>query len=139
MAFLHKNADGSKDNLQTLKDVRELLPPYLQMMERTLPDGKIDKGRDSVTQMLNPFNNNSIRTFASATTKSKAASLLRGKSLSNMWYDEYGFLAYNGIIYMNAAPAYKTAAMNAKATGSPHGILITTTPGKLCHLIIVIW
>ena len=31
---------------------------------------------------------------------------------------------------MNAAPAYKTAAMNAKRTGSPHGILITTTPGS---------
>ena len=31
---------------------------------------------------------------------------------------------------MNAAPAYKTAAMNTKRTGSPHGILITTTPGS---------
>ena len=31
---------------------------------------------------------------------------------------------------MNAAPAYKTAAMNAKRTGAPHGILITTTPGS---------
>lgn len=30
---------------------------------------------------------------------------------------------------MNAAPAFKTASMNAKAAHSPYGILITTTPG----------
>ena len=46
-----------------------------------------------------------------------------------IWYDEYAFLPYNDTIYMNAAPAYKTAAMNAKANGAPYGILITTTPG----------
>ena len=80
MAFLHKNAEGSKDNLQTLKDIRDCLPPYLQMKERPLGDGKTDKGRDSVTMMVNPFNNNNIKTFASATNKAKAASLLRGRS-----------------------------------------------------------
>lgn len=127
MAFLHKNAEGSKDNLQTMKDIRDCLPSYLQMKERPLADGKIDKGRDSVTMMVNPFNNNNIKTFASATNKAKAASLLRGKTLQFLWYDEYGFLVYNDIIYMNAAPAFKTASMNAKAAGSPYGILITTT------------
>ena len=30
---------------------------------------------------------------------------------------------------MNAAPAFKTAAMNSRRNGSPYGILITTTPG----------
>ena len=29
MAFLHKDMGGSKDNLQTFKDIRDLLPPYL--------------------------------------------------------------------------------------------------------------
>ena len=78
MAFLHKNADGSKDNLQTMKDIRDCLPPYLQMKERPLGNGKTDKGRDSVTLLTNPFNNNNIKTFASATNKMKAASILRG-------------------------------------------------------------
>ena len=78
MAFLHKNAEGSKDNLQTLKDIRDCLPPYLQMKERPLGDGKVYKGRDSVTMITNPFNNNNIKTFASATNKMKAASMLRG-------------------------------------------------------------
>ena len=44
-------------------------------------------------------------------------------------YDEYAFILYNSIIYSAATPAYKTAAMNAKANGAPYGILITTTPG----------
>ena len=129
MAFLHKNMDGAKDNLQTLKTLRDMLPPYLIMKERMLPDGKIDKGKDNMTEMVNPFNNNSIKVFASATNKARAASLLRGKTLTILWYDEYGFLPYNSIIYMNAAPAYKTASMNAKRNGAPYGILLTTTPG----------
>ena len=129
MAFLHKNMDGAKDNLQTLKDLRDLLPPYLIMKERIMPDGKIDRGKNNTNEILNPHNNNDIKVFASATNKARVASLLRGKSLGLIWYDEYAFLPYNDTIYMNAAPAYKTAAMNAKNNGAPYGILITTTPG----------
>ena len=129
MAFLHKGMDGAKDNLQTLKDIRDLLPSYLIMKERVLPDGKVDKGKNNTNEIVNPFNNNTIKTYASATTKARAASLLRGKTLTLMWYDEYGFLPYNDVIYMNAAPAFKTAAMIAKQNGSPHGIVISTTPG----------
>lgn len=121
--------DGAKDNLQTLKDIRDLLPPYLVMKERVMPDGKIDRGKNNTNEILNPYNNNDIKVFASATNKARAASLLRGKTLAMMWYDEYAFLPYNDTIYMNAAPAYKTAAMNAKNNGAPYGILITTTPG----------
>ena len=129
MAFLHKNMDGAKDNLQTVKDIRDLLPPYLIMKEKFFLDGKSDRGKNNTNEILNPFNNNNIKVFASATNKARAASLLRGKTLTMMWYDEYAFLPYNDTIYMNAAPAYKTAAMNARANGAPYGILITTTPG----------
>ena len=129
MAFLHKGMDGAKDNLQTLKDIRDMLPPYLVMKERVMPDGKVDKGKNNTNEIVNPFNNNAIKTYASATNKARAASLLRGKTLTVMWYDEYGFLPYNDVIYMNAAPAFKTAATIAKQNGAPHGIIITTTPG----------
>ena len=46
-----------------------------------------------------------------------------------MWYDEYAFLPYNSTIYLNAAPAFKTASMIAKQHGAPFGVLLTTTPG----------
>lgn len=81
MAFLHKGMDGAKENLQTLKNIRDLLPPYLIMKERILPDGKIDRGKNNTNEILNPHNNNNIKVFASATNKARAASLLRGKSL----------------------------------------------------------
>lgn len=129
MAFLHKNMDGSKDNLATMKAIRDLLPPYLILKVRMTPDGKMDKGKDNTTEVVNPYNNNTIKTFASATNKAKAASLLRGKTLVLMWFDEYGFLPYNDIIYMNGAPAYKTASTIAKQNHAPYGITITTTPG----------
>lgn len=129
MAFLHKNMEGAKENLTSLKDLRDLLPPYLVMKERILPTGKTDRGKDNTNEIVNPFNNNTIKVFASATNKMRAASLLRGKTLSIIWYDEYGFLPYNDIIYMNAAPAFKTASMIAKQNGAPYGILITSTPG----------
>ena len=60
------------------------------------------------------------------------------KTLSMIWYDEYGFLPYNDIIYMNAAPAFKTASMNAKKNGAPYGILLSTTPGSRVPCTIAI-
>ena len=131
IAFMHKDASGSRDNLQTLKDLRDLLPDYLKLAERPLPDGKTDKGKDNVTGLVNPFNNNAIRAYSSAVTRAKAASLLRGKTISNLWYDEFAFIPYNDIIYLNAAPALRTAFDIAEKNGSPYGVSITTTSGFL--------
>ena len=84
IAFMHKDAAGSRDNLQTLKDIRDLLPPYLRLAERPIENGKFDKGKDNVTGLVNPFNNNAIRAYSSAVTKAKAASLLRGKTITEI-------------------------------------------------------
>lgn len=129
MAFLNKSAEASRENLSSLKALQELLPSYLQFKERPLGNGKTDKGKYNTTQIINPFNNNSIKSFASGTTQSKAASILRGKTLPLIYFDEYAFLAFNSVTYMNSAPAFRTAAMNAKKSGAPYGITITTTPG----------
>lgn len=129
IAFLNRNMDGSKTNLQSLKDIRDALPDYLKFTERLMPDGSIDRGKNNTTEIVNPHNNNSIKAYASATNKAKAASLLRGKTITSIYYDEYAFLAYNDIIYLNSAPAFKTASASARAAGRPYGITITTTPG----------
>ena len=127
IALLHKSMDGAKDNLATLKALRDSLPPYLQLKDRYYPDGHVDHGRNNATDILNPNNNNTIKTFASATNKMRAASLLRGKTLTLIHYDEYGFMPYNDVVYMNAAPSVRTASENAKRAGAPYGITITTT------------
>ena len=99
------------------------------MTEKIGPDGKINRGKNNLTEVVNPFNGNSIKTYSSATNKAKAASLLRGKSLPLVYYDEYGFMPYNDVVYSNMVPAYKITADFAKKNGAPYGIIITTTPG----------
>ena len=128
-AFLHKGLEGSKDNLQTLKDLRDMLPDYLQLKIRYDKNNKADYGKNNATEIVNPLNNNSIKCFAGATSKLKAASILRGKTLPLIYFDEYAFLEHNETVYLNGAPAYRTASENARRVGAPYGITITTTAG----------
>lgn len=131
MTFMNKKHDDSKENLQTLKNMRELLPPYLRMDQQFTKDGKIIKASNTVETLQHTLNGNKIRTVASARNKVAAASLLRGRTTPLMYIDEFAFIQYNEIIYSNMVPAFNTAANNAKKNGAPFGILITTTPGML--------
>lgn len=129
--FVNKKFEDSKLNLQRLKDIRGTLPSYLQMADSYGRDGKKIKVKDSVETLEHPFNGNRIKTLASARNKVAANSLGRGMTIPSVWYDEYGFIPYNKIIYLSAAPAFKTASLNAKRNGAPYGIIITTTPGDM--------
>ena len=131
ISFLNKKFDDSKNNLARVKDTRELLPSYLRMDQMFGPDGSKLKGRNSVESMAHPINRNIIRTVASARDKTSAASLMRGRTTSIIYIDEYAFIKHNKIIYMNMVPAWNTAANNARQNHKPYGMLITTTPGML--------
>lgn len=131
ISFLNKKFDDSKNNLARIKDTRELLPSYLRMDQMFAPDGTKLKGRNSVESMTHPVNHNIIRTVASARDKTSAASLMRGRTTSIIYIDEYAFIKHNKIIYMNMVPAWNTAANNARQNHKPYGMLITTTPGML--------
>ena len=127
MALLNKSMEASRSNLQIMKDIRDMLPPYLQLKERPMPNGKYDRGKDNTTQIVNPFNNNSVTAYAAATNESKAASLLRGKTLPIIYFDELGFIPHVDAEYLNGMPAHHTAAANAERTGAPHQVIVTTT------------
>ena len=131
ISFLNKKFDDSKNNLSRVKDTRELLPSYLRMDQMFGPGGEKLKGRNSVESMTHPVNRNIIRTVASARDKTSAASLMRGRTTSIIYIDEYAFIKHNKIIYMNMVPAWNTAANNARQNHKPYGMLITTTPGML--------
>lgn len=47
------------------------------------------------------------------------------------WYDEFGWIVHNQLIYESATPAFDTASQNAKRNGAPYGIILTTTPGDM--------
>lgn len=129
--FIHKDHPGSKNNLKTLKTIRDALPTYLQMSAVTRADGKKLKVPNTVETMQHPINRNKITTFASARSKDYANNLGRGCTMPLQYYDEFAFMLYNNIVYAAAMPAYSTASKNAKANNAPYGILITTTPGDL--------
>lgn len=129
--FIHKNHDGSKENLGRVKRLREALPKYLQMSSAIGVDGKKLKVSNTVETLQHPTNYNKIRTLPSAKNKALANNLGRGCTMPIHYYDEFAFIVHNKIIYSAATPAYKTASKNAKLNGSPYGILLTTTPGDL--------
>lgn len=131
MMFIHKKHDGSKENLQRLKDIRDTLPSYLRMNQNIVEDGKRLKAVDNATTLEHLFNGNKILTMPGARNASNANNLGRGATMPIHWYDEYAFMLYNKTIYNAATPAYKAASRSAKQHGKPYGILITTTPGIL--------
>ena len=131
ISFLNKKFEDSKLNLSRLKSLRDLLPSYLKMDQVFGVDGTKLKGRNSVEMLQHPLNGNKIRTVPSARDVTSAASLMRGRTTSIIYIDEWGFIKHNKIIYLNMVPAWNTAANNAKMNNRPYGMLITTTPGFL--------
>lgn len=129
--FLHKKLDGATDNLDDLRKMRDLLPPYLRMSQVEDNKGKKIKEKSNVRDLQHPVNGNRIRTVASARNKVAAASQMRGRTSPIIYYDEFAFSPYNMIVYTNMVPAYNTAANNCKMVGAPYGIYMTTTPGLL--------
>ena len=129
--FMHKDHNGSKNNLKTLKNIRDALPSYLQMSTVTGADGKKLKVPNSITTIQHPYNNNKITTFASARSKDAADNLGRGATIPLQYYDEFAFMPWNSTVYLAAVPAFSTASMNAARNHAPYGIVLTTTPGDL--------
>ena len=129
--FINKKHDDSKNNLVTMKRIRESLPSYLRMDEAYGRDGKRIKVPNTVETLQHPTNFNKINTLPGARTKQLANGLGRGCTMPIHYYDEFAFIVYNKIIYGSAMPAFSRASQNARANNAPYGILITTTPGDL--------
>lgn len=132
LMLLHKNHDGSKDNLSKIKSFRDALPSYLRMdSPMSTIDGKKLKVPNRTEYIQHPINHNKIRTLPSAKNRQLANTLGRGCTQPLQWYDEFGWIVNNKYIYDSATPAFDTAAQNAKSNGAPYGITITTTPGDM--------
>lgn len=132
MLFMNKQHPDAKRNLDMLKNVRSLLPSYLQMdQEYSVVSGRKKKLPATVTVIQHPFNRNIIRTCPSARNDMAAANLIRGQTITNLWLDEWAFTKFNNVIYVNGVPALTKAFDNARRSGSPFGITITTTAGIL--------
>lgn len=131
MMFMNKKHDDSKKNLKDLKNLRSTLPDYLRMDSLTSRDGKVIKFPNTVEVLQHPSNGNIINTLPAARSKQQADGAGRGCTMAIQYYDEFGFMPYNDVIYGAAFPAFSRAKQNARANNAPYGMLITTTPGDM--------
>jgi hypothetical protein len=83
--FIHKNHDGSKENLSWVKRYRENLPSYLRM-DAPVSDytGKKLKVPNTAEVLQHPSNHNRIKTLPSAKNKQLANTLGREKRKANL-------------------------------------------------------
>lgn len=129
--LFNKDMSSSKDNLRRIQELRECLPTYLQFTRVIGADGKIKKGRNSTTFMLNPKTHNKLSTKPSATSIDSANNLGRGSTAPMLWLDEFEWQAFNEYKYKAMAPAFSQAKLSASKHNKPYHKLITTTPGNL--------
>jgi len=129
--FYHKDFSSSKSLLRDLKEIRDILPSYLQFSSGVGKDGKRLKVPDTVQAIQNPFNNNKISCMASARSKEAADKAGRGATVAAILLDEFFFVKYNQYLWAALAPAHSKAAENAELYGKPHSIIITSTPGDM--------
>ena len=132
MMMLCKDVGGSKTNLKSLKDQRDLLPVYMQCKIVLNEDGekRTAKG-DNATYLLNPHNGNMITTATGGTSEDVADRCGRGLTQAIQMFDEVEFTSRIGTILDASGPAYITASTNAEANGAPHCRILLTTPGNL--------
>lgn len=129
--FANKKHDDAKTNLKTFKNLREMLPEYLQMANDVDQYGNKIKAPNTAEKLQSPVNGNLIVTLPGARNPSLADGAGRGATMAIQYYDEFAFLPYNEIVYTAAVPAFSRASQNAAQNGVPYGMLITTTPGDL--------
>ncbi|NNV04690.1 hypothetical protein, partial [Brevibacillus sp. MCWH] len=129
--FINKSQTDANNNLDRLKQQRDLLPPYMRMKEVILEDGKVEKGKDNVMSLTNPVNNNKIVAKPSARSIESAEGIGRGCTQPIQYYDEVEFTPFIKTIIEAAGPAFNTASLNAKRNNAIYGRIFTSTPGDL--------
>ena len=132
MMLLCKDSGGSKANLRTLKDQRDLLPVYMQCKFVLTEDGEKKRATgDNMTYLANPNNSNMITTATGGASEDAADRCGRGLTQAIQMYDEVEFTKHIGTIIDAAGPAFNTASNNAKEFGAPYCRVFCTTPGNL--------
>jgi len=113
-----------KKNLKSVKDIRDNLPPYLNLYDHK-------KDRDNEKEMWNSSNNNHISCRAPARNADGARKSGRGYTAPALWFDEIAFTKFIAEFYDSISFAYSKACEIAKINKSRYHQLFTTTAGFL--------
>lgn len=131
MHFFGKESENTKRNLATLKDDIDLLPEWLQFKKYLDENKKVKKTQQSTEILKNKMFSNELVIHPKPSSKSHAQGMARGASAAILYFDEIEHTPYFDELLSNSAPAFKTAADNARVAGLPYGRIFTTTPGNL--------
>lgn len=129
--FFGKDQENTKRNLKILQDCITVLPKWMQFTLYRDEYGKVKKTRQSTEILVNELRRNTTEIHAKASNESAATQMARGASAAMLYFDEIEFTPFFDFILANSAPAFKTAADNARDVGLPYGRLFSTTPGNL--------
>jgi len=123
MVFIAHEDSIVKKNLQGVKDIRDNLPPWLNLYDKS--------DRDNEKEMYNSIANNRITCRAPARNEDGARKAGRGLTTPAQWFDEIAFVKYIAAMYDSISFAYAQASKSAKENGAPHHQIMTTTAGFL--------
>lgn len=126
MLYLNKDFKTSKENLLRFKEIRLLLPGWLQDEFLVSKDDIDNQERKFIG-----YKKNSVTALASPMSEDSADRAGRGLTVPLIYFDEFAFLKYNKTVYDACMPAWDKAASVAKKNGVPYGITITTTPNNV--------
>jgi hypothetical protein len=121
--LLTKDNGLRQANIERLKDIIELLPPYLNL--RTKKDSN-NTEYITVNAMKNV-----LKTFVGQTTKSGALKVGRGITSSIIGIDEISFIANIELILPTILASMGAAKESAKESNQPYGVAMYTTAGYL--------
>lgn len=108
-------------NLESIKEIEELLPPYLRF--------RTSKDRANTERITIKALGNSYQGYVGNRSEKIAFNLGRGMTSPTMQFDELSSLPNNEIIMGAALPAGGEARTQARAAGDPNGTILTTTAG----------
>jgi hypothetical protein len=129
--FFGKDSKNTKENLSNLKEYIKALPEWIRMERKIDTSGREQRSRLNQEYIQNVILNNRVTISAEPRNLEHAQSLARGLAVPVLYFDELEFTPYIDVIMSNSAPAFKTAADNAKQNGAAYGRIMTSTPGDL--------
>lgn len=121
--LLTKDTTLLKTNIERLKKMRKLLPPYLWM--------PTSKDRDTTDFFNYAARENNLWAKPSPNDEDAASKTGRGLTTACQHYDELPFIKFIHKIYPVAQSAADAARQEAIAKNNPYYSMITTTSGEL--------
>lgn len=120
--LLTKDDTLRQANIERLKNIRDLLPPYLV----NITSADSDNQKELTCKALG----NSYVTGVSQNSENSANNLGRGLTAPVLQCDEGPFINFIGVTLPAALAAGTAARDEAKRNGQPYGNIFTTTAGK---------